>query len=295
MLLTTIFCKIDDFCKFFDRSATKKNIGKSIKRGLPCSLSSSKIVTIVIYFHIAGKRNFKNYYRTYIKGFLSNAFPKAPSYNRFVELMPRALIYLDAYMQTEGLDEFTGIGYIDSTAISVCKNLRISSHKVFKGIASRAKTSTGWFYGFKLHLIINERGGINAYAITKGNVDDRNRGVLDRLLKKFKGKLFGDRGYLSEKLFKDLFQKGVSLFTRVKNKMQNKLIGLEEKFLLSRRGLIESVNDLLKNESQIEHTRHRSGKNFLVNLISGLVAYTFRDKKPSLNGFSEKVLTFASY
>ena len=279
MLLTKIFYEVDNFCKSF---IEVNKLMDCKRRGPMRSLTESEILTILIYFHCSGKRTFKDYYLTYIKGFLSKAFPEAPSYNRFIELIPGAAKYLFIFINYSRLGANTGIGYIDSTPLAVCHNLRIYSNKVFKGIAERGKTSTGWFYGFKLHLIINEYGEITAFDLTSGNIDDRNKKVIKKLLKYFHGKLFGDRGYLSKSLFKELYEKGITLFTRVKKGMKNVLLSFEDKMYLSKRGVIEAVNGLLKSECQIEHTRHRSPVNFFVNLISGLIAYSFRDKKPCI-------------
>lgn len=293
MLLTTIFYHTDNFCKDLDKYTSEKGLIEQRKRGPSCCLSQSEIMTIVIYFHRSGKRNFKDYYKTYIKGFLSQAFPSAPSYNRFVEIMPQSLSYLYIFMHFCRLGTVTGIAFIDSTPLKVCHNLRISSHKVFKDLAARGKSSTGWFYGFKLHLIINEHGEIIAFDITAGNVDDRNENVITRLTKGLFGKLFGDRGYISAPLFKRLFAKGIHLFTRLKVKMKNMLLPLEDKILLRKRGVIESVNDILKNDCQIEHSRHRSPINFLVNLIAGLIAYSFREKKPSIRCLTRQQIACA--
>ena len=167
--------------------------------------------------------------------------------------------------------------------LKVCHNLRIGSNKVFKDIAKRGKSSVGWFYGFKLHLIINDKGEILSFALTKGNVDDRNEKIIEHLTQKLHGKLFGDRGYISAKLFKLLYEKEIQLITRTKNKMKNQFMPLFDKILLRKRAIIETVNDELKNICQIEHSRHRSFSNFLVNLVSGLIAYMYKPKKPSLN------------
>jgi Transposase DDE domain len=110
--------------------------------------------------------------------------------------------------------------------------------------------------------------------ITAGNVDDRD--PVPELARALFGKLFGDRGYISQALFEQLWERGVQLITKLRKDMKNKL-------LLRKRSIIETVNDQLKNISQIEHSRHRSPFNFFVNLMAGLVAYTFREKKPSLN------------
>ncbi len=141
----------------------------------------------------------------------------------------------------------------------------------------------GWFYGFKLHLTINDRGEILSFCLTPANVDDRNPNVIHTLTKKLFGKLFGDRGYLSHKLWEQLFERDITLITKIRKNMKNKLMNVYDKLLLRKRAVIESVNDFLKNVCQIEHSRHRSPMNFMVNLIAGLAAYSFLEKKPSLH------------
>ena len=289
-MLTTIFYHVDNFCKDFNAYLKTHELGNRVKRGPRCSLSQSEALTILIFFHRSGKRNFKDYYQTYIRGFLASAFPKAPSYNRFVELIPNYAMHMYVFLQLYMLGAITGIAYIDSTTLPVCHNLRIGSHRVFKGVAARGKTSTGWFYGFKLHLIINELGEIIAFDITPGNIDDRNRSVINKLTRNLTGKLFGDRGYISGPLFKELFAKGIQLFTRVKKTMKNALLTLSDKLLLSKRGIIEAVNGLLKNECLIQHSRHRSHANFFVHLLAGLIAYSFRPVKPLLKHCSDQFI-----
>jgi hypothetical protein len=154
---------------------------------------------------------------------------------------------------------------------------------VFAEMAKRGKSSTGWFYGFKLHLVINDCGEIISFYLTPSNVTDNNTEIMEYLTEHVFGKLIGDKGYLSKALFEQLFEEGITLITKQKKNMKNKLIALEDKLLLRKRAIIESVNDFLKNICQIEHTRHRSPKNFLVNLLSGLIAYSRLPKKPSLH------------
>lgn len=194
--------------------------------------------------------------------------------------MPSVLVPLCAYL-VSCYGRCTGISFIDSTPIAVCHNRRIQSHHVFEGIAQRGKSSMGWFFGFKLHLVINDMGELLASALTFGNVDDRT--PVPQLTKELFGKLFGDRGYISKALFDELFERGIQLVTKLKSNMKNKIMQISDKLLLRKRAIIESVNDQLKNISQIEHTRHRSPANFLVNLMSGLIAYCHQPQKPSLN------------
>ena len=192
-------------------------------------------------------------------------------------------MHLAIFLKTCCLGKCTGISYIDSTPLRSCHIKREKQHKVFKGIAQKGQCSLGWFYGFKLHIIINDRGEILDFIITFGNVDDRKPLNDMDLHKRIFGKLYGDKGYISKDLFEKLFVDGVHLITKIKKNIKNSLMLLQDKIALRKRALIETVNDELKNICQIEHTRHRSFENFTTNLLSGLIAYSFFDKKPSIN------------
>jgi transposase DDE domain len=192
-------------------------------------------------------------------------------------------MHLAIFLKTCCLGKCTGISYIDSTPLRSCHIKREKQHKVFKGIAQKGQCSLGWFYGFKLHIIINDRGEILDFIITPGNVDDRKPLNDMDLHKRIFGKLYGDKGYISKDLFEKLFVDGVHLITKIKKNIKNSLMLLQDKIALRKRALIETVNDELKNICQIEHTRHRSFENFTTNLLSGLIAYSFFDKKPSIN------------
>lgn len=281
MSLLELFCDVDDFMQAFLPFWNQKLLETgTIKRKRKNQLSESEIMTIVIRFHQSHYRNFKAYYQQYVLKHLGSEFPRLLSYNRFVELIPRVLLPLLCYLdQKKG--QCTGISFVDSTPLKVCHNRRIARHKVFAGLAARGKTSMGWFYGFKLHLVINERGEIIALCLTPGNVDDRQ--PIPALSKDLVGKLFGDKGYISQALFEQLFEQGLELITGIRKNMKNRLMMLSDKVLLRKRSIIETINDQLKNISQIEHSRHRSVANFLVNIISGLIAYCLQPKKPALN------------
>lgn len=173
--------------------------------------------------------------------------------------------------------------WMDSTKLCVCHNKRIANHKVFAGIAQRGKSSMGWFYGFKLHLVCNDKGELLNFVITPGTVDDREPLTSGNLLKEVMGKLFADKGYISESLFNKLFFDGKHLITTVRKNMKERYMMQNDRIILRKRAIIETVNDELKNIYQIEHTRHRSFANFISNLIGGLTAYTFLPKKPSIN------------
>ena len=211
---------------------------------------------------------------------LTQDFPHLVSYTRFVALIPGVLLPLLAYLQSR-YGPCTGISFIDSTSLSVCDPKRINQHRVFATDARRGKTSMGWFYGFTLHLAVNDRGDLLACCLTSGNVDDRT--PVPQLVKRLRGKLFGDRGYISAPLTQLLFEQGLQLITRLRKNMKNQLMPLSDKLLLRKRAIIESIIDQLKNISQIEHSRHRSPTNFVVHLLAGLIAYSHQDKKPGLH------------
>ena len=279
--LVEIFCDVDDFCKVFipEWEKTLLETGER-KRRRQGRLSSSEIMSIIILFHRSNYKDFKNFYIYYMHKHLKNAFPKLLSYTRFLEVMPRVLVPLCGYF-THLKGKPTGISFVDSTSLKVCHNLRIPRHKVFDGIAARGKGTMGWFYGFKLHLIINHTGDILAIKLTPGNVDDRK--PVPELTDNVFGKLYGDKGYISKALTGKLFEKNVELITNVKKNMKARLISLWDRAILSKRFIIETINDQLKNISQIEHSRHRSLHGFMLNLMGGIIAYCLKEKKPSIN------------
>jgi hypothetical protein len=279
--LVELFTDVDDFMKSFlphwELSLLQSGQNQRCK---PSRLSPSEVMTLVILFHQSHYRTLKHFYMDYVQQHLRSAFPDLVSYSRFVRLQQQVLVPLCYYLDTRR-GQVTGISYIDSTALKVCHNKRINRHKTFAGIAERGKTTMGWFYGFKLHLVVNDRGELLSFCLTAGNVDDRQ--PVDNLCKNIMGKLFGDRGYISQKLTEALAKQDLQLITSIRSNMKNKLLTLIDKILLRKRFIIETINDQLKNISQIEHTRHRSIANFCVNLVGALVAYTLQSKKPSLN------------
>lgn len=240
----------------------------------------SEIITLLIHFHQSHYRDFKAYYCDYVCQHLRGEFPGLVSYTRFVELMPSALGTMTLYLFGR-LGQTRGIAFIDATPLPVCHNKRIFHHKVFAGLGARGKNSMGYFGGFKLHLVVNDQGELLSFLLSPGNVDDRK--PVPSLVKHLWGKLFGDKGYLSQPLFEQRFAQNLQFITFPKKKPETRLMPLLDKLLARKRALIETINDQLKNISQIAHTRHRSPTNFLLNLFGGLLAYTFQEKKPALH------------
>ena len=283
MELVTLFYIVDEFCKAFEPEWRAKQIETGERQRIRSStMTLSEVMTICIWFHASGYRQFKKYYIDYICDQHRADFPSSVSYGRFVELMSNATLPLLALMMSLRAPA-TLVNFVDSTTLDVCDNKRIWKHRVFKGIATRGKSSMGWFFGLKLHLTVNERGEITSFFLTPGNVADNNRELMFKLTEEITGKLYADKGYISHDLFLSLLQKGVTLITGMRRNMKNQLLSLWDKLMLRKRSIIETINDQLKNTQQIEHTRHRSPKNFLTNLLSGLVAYQLQPKKPSIH------------
>jgi len=280
MSLLELFCAVDDFMLSFEPhwKASQMQAGKQRERA--GQLCPSEVMTILIHFHQSHYRTFKAYYTAHVQMYLTKEFPHLVSYPRFVALIPGVMVPLLAYLQSQ-FGACTGISFIDSTSLQVCDPKRIGQHRVFAVDARRGKTSMGWFFGFKLHLAVNDRGELLACCLTPGNVDDRT--PVPQLVKRLRGRLFGDRGYISAPLTQLLFEQGLHLITRLRKNMKNQLMHLSDKLLLRKRAIIESIIDQLKNISQIEHSRHRSPVNFVVHLIAGLIAYSHQDKKPGLH------------
>lgn len=278
MRLLELFCAVDDFWQTMEQQRQQALPIRTGQKTREPGLCTSEIMTILIHFHQSGYRCFKTYYQEYVLKHLQAEFPGAMSYSRFVRLMPRVAVLLWAY----GLyrcGRCTGISFVDSTTLPVCHNRRIGRHRVFAGKAARGQSSTDWFYGFKLHRVVNDQGDSLAFHLTAANGDDRQ--PVPRLAAKLFGKRCGDKGYVSTALFQTLFAQGVKLVTNLRANMKNKLTPLADKLLLRKRWIIETINDQLKHISQIEHSRQRSPLNFIVNVLAGLIAYSGQPKKPA--------------
>ena len=279
--LEELFCAVDDFCQTFEPLWKRQLLSQRLQqRDRARQLCLSEIMTILIGFHQQRYRTFKDYYTNHVWVHWHSAFPHLVSYQRFVSWMPSVMLPLCAYLK-HCRGHCTGISFIDSTSLKVCHNRRIDQHQVFADLAARGKTSVDWFFGFKLHLVVNEHGELLNLTLTPGNTDDRKPVV--HLLKAIFGKVFADRGYVSERLATQLLTTwGIEFFAKPRRNMKNRLMRLTDKLLARKRSIIETIIDQLKNISQIEHSRHRSPVNFLVNLVAGLIAYCHQPKKPSL-------------
>jgi hypothetical protein len=279
-LLIGIYIDTDDWCQIIEKWMKNKALGSAHSRRREPGLTTSEIVTILIFYHYSGMKTFKHYYTQMVLPGMISHFPELVSYDRFVALIPRYFPVLMSISSIKAIENTsTGFSFIDSKKLPVCHNCRIHSHKVFKGIAQRGKSSTGWFYGSKIHLVINHLGDILRFQITAGNVADNNPDVLQKLLHNLKGKVFGDKGYISS-LAEQFYQQGVHLVTKLRSNMKNKLMHLEDRMMLKKRAIIETVFGLLMSVLDIDHTRHRSPVNAFCHLLAGVVAYHHYSNKP---------------
>ena len=282
--ITDLFVFIDDFCKATDLFISNHMLTNKEKLSKPTrvsQMSTQEIITIILLYQQSPCKNFKYFYNSYLQLYKVE-FPNLISYERFVTLKPRILMYLQMLLNwIMSLSQKTGISFIDATSINVCHNKRITSNKVFEGFAKLGKTTKGWFYGFKLHIVINELGQIHSAKLTEGNVDDR--APVPKLVRHLTGLLFGDKGYIKSELFNSLYSKDLKLITGIKKTMKNMPVILFEKQMLKKRSIIETVFDYLKNKFEIEHTRHRSMWNFLVHIMATLLAYSMKNNKPKVN------------
>jgi hypothetical protein len=285
--LTRIFCDVDDFCKEFDQMMRKKLLSSAStkRRGPRCSLSDSEIMIILIFFQSSGYRHFKGFYQGLLCLYWHKAFPHLPSYHRFLELMPRVMAPLMLFSQLR-MGKSTGFYYIDSSCLPVCHLKRSRRHKTFEAVSGYGRTSVGWFFGLKLHLVINHQGQLVAFKVTPGEQSDIK--IAEPLLAKLQGLAFGDKGYIGKKVAQRLLQKGLKLITRVRKNMKQKPATKLEKQLLNQRGIIETVIGYLKFHYQVWHTRHRSIANALTHLLAAIAAYTIEP----LSIASIKALTY---
>ncbi len=285
--ITEVFCQIDDFCHLFEMEINKvseKYTDKLVKKsnaGRPQQLPTSEVMVICFMYHFSGYRTFKDYYCRHVITHLRNEFPQLVSYSRIVELQSKVVFHnLFFAMCLCENNACTGISIIDSFAISVCHNKRISSNRVFKGLAQRGKTSMGWFFGFKLHVVINPHGEIVNFTITPGNTSDANHDVIDSITKGIWGKLLADKGYIG--LFKRLYERGIHLIHGIRSNMKNILMPLFDKLLSRKRGTIETVGGIMKSQLSLVHHRHRSPINWFSHIFSTITAYCFWENKPTI-------------
>ena len=278
---TALFVCRDDFAKTFEAWERERLIPTARKRQRKGKLSLGEMLFIMVLFHLSPFKDFKHFWFHGVEQKYRDCFGDLPSYGRFVALMPRLFAPLAVLMHSLSGEE-TGIYIADSTKLAVCANPRISRNRTFKGLAARGHSTMGWFFGFKLHVVMNHRGELMALKITPGNTDDR--APLTEMVAGLEGKLLADKGYISKKLFAELWDQGLHLITGIRRNMKNYLMQIWDKVLLRKRFVIETLFDKLKSDMGLEHTRHRSPTNAFVHILSCLKAYILGTRKVAMKG-----------
>lgn len=289
MVLYPIFIDVDDFYKSDENKyknilKPKKNEKKSKKktRAREFNMHISEIATIIIYFHYSGFHTFKWYYKKKVLIDLQSEFPNLVSYSRIIELKQLITTFLKDYALFQASKNTFEKKYIDSFPLKACNLKREKSHKTMKRFAKKGKTSTGFFYGSKLHATFTIDGKLSNFKITPGNVSDANNNVINEICSDNPSKFYGDKGYiLGSKTREILQEKKIEFITKVRSNMKPKILNPEDAFFLKKRGTVESIGDILKNSLLMEHTRHRSMTGFFCHVFSTLSAYLFYEKTPS--------------
>lgn len=293
-ILIAIYCFVDDFLK-----QLLENIRFAIERprqGRPpqktFNLSVAELVTLALFKSFTGHSNWKDFYQ-HIMSYHGNDFPNLPNYQNFLAAMNKlssaAYLMLSAFMQLfRAHTKDTDFKFPDSTKLKVCENKRIFGHKTNKAYAKRGKSSMGWFYGFKLHIVVNELMQILGVALTPGNTDDRKG--LDMIWDELFGVLIADAGYIGKKWEEKARNTGKVLFTAVKANMK-KLMTEAEHAMLKLRQRVETVFSVLKLRMYIESTLPRSPRGMFAHYVWCLTAYQFKKfveycTTPSLLGIS---------
>jgi hypothetical protein len=288
MELTQLFVDVDDFCIAYQRFFASHALSSSTqKRGRKPMMHTSEIMAILIWFHQQRYQNFQAYYVHHVQVFMRKEFPCLPSYSRFVELAQHVIEPLSLFFHMCRCVKSNTVSFIDSLPLPVCHNRRIYSHRVFADIAGRGQSSMGWFFGLKLHAMITPQGDFVSCTLSSANVHDVNSDILHTLLQygrptqRVQGILVGDRGYINKSLTKELAEHGIRLLTYIRKNMKPKLMAVKDHALLKKRMLIECCFDILVHSMVIRHSRYRSVKSMIATVFSGLIAYSYLDKKPS--------------
>jgi len=276
--LTEVFCEVDDFCKAFEAQWQTYLLGSETPpHGPQAGLAVSEIITLLLVLHSSGCKYLKHFYHDFATPLLRQSFPGMPCYEQFVTVQKRAFVPLMFFLLS-CLGKQTGIYYIDSTALPVGDNHRIYRHKTFAGLAARGKTSMGWFFGFKLHLVFNNLNQIVACKLTSGQVHDTK--PVAQLTKHLLGKLFGDKGYIGKRPAQELLRRGLTLFTRVRKNMKSLPLAMPDKLLLNARNMAETIIGRIKQFSSLNLSKHRLPLNAFLHLAAAITAYQINPIKP---------------
>jgi hypothetical protein len=282
--LTEIFVETDDFLLELHRLTAAEGLPDPVWHS---RFSRSEVMTVLIAYHLSGQKRFKYFYHQDILGRYLSWLPAAPCYERFVALIPHVVVELYLLLKYR-CQPALAENYIDSKPLKVCHIKREHQHKVMADWAAKGKGSMGWFYGFKLHAVVNREAQLVNFLLTAGNIADNNHQLLSYLLKDVQGKVYGDKGYLS-KLKETLLEKGTDLIAKMRrNGKKDALVVEKDAYYHRHRGLIETIFGQWVGLIDLEHSRHRSPINYLCNVFAAPLAYTFMDQHPHIIAFEDR-------
>lgn len=280
--LIELYIALDDLVLNYKNYIQARGLAARKKPNRVPALNGSEVGTILVAYHYSGYKNFEYYYKQLILNRFNDCFPEAPSYECFLSYIPKATDMMTLWLLYTCMGSLrTGLYFVDSKKLEVCHIRREKSNKVFQEYAAKGKSSMGWFYGLKLHTVVNNLGQIISFKFTPGNVADNNHELLMELFKDLEGYCVGDKGYLS-KLFGFFYEKKLHLITRPRKNMKHLPVLPIHNQLVDKRGLIESVYDILTSVCDLEHSRHRKPENAYNHMIAALIAYQYLAKKPQV-------------
>ena len=268
-----IFDQIDNLLKTMSTSLRRKLLSDlRPKGGRPPGLSLQAILALGIFRFATGVKDVKHFHRKLLSSY-SEELGRIPNYGNFNTLMNQAtpyVIFLLQWICYLNKSKQDGLTFMDSTSLKVCENKRIFDHQVCEGLAERGKSSMGWFFGFKLHVVCDSLGRLASLLLTPGNTDDRK--FVLKLLKGLKGLCIADAGYVSKKLMQELYQQGLLLLTDVRNAMK-RLMTETQHALLKQRQRIEGVFSCLKHRLKAEASIARSPLGYLSRCLYACLTF----------------------
>ena len=276
-ILYHLFDKIDDIVKNMTTSFKKRFLPNfKSKGGRPSGLCLASIITFGIFRFFIGIKDIKHYHNYLLSHFSKDLgrIPNYPNFNRLINRsLPWVIVLIQWLLHYQRKHSPTDLHFIDATSLKVCTNKRIFGHKVCAGFAQRGKSSMGYFFGFKLHMVCDAFGRLVSLMVTPGNIDDRKYVV--QLLKDLKGIVVADAGYLSKKLMLQLFEQGILFLSGVRKNM-NKLMTTTQHHLLKLRQRAEGVFSVMKHRFNLEASIARSVSGYFSRALFACLAYIFQ-------------------
>ncbi|PJI36520.1 IS982 family transposase [Acinetobacter pseudolwoffii] len=278
---TELFCVTDDFFLKFEATYWQFLMqSHRFSRIRAAHLSLSEITFIAIWYKCSHFTNFKAFF-TWLKQDKSSLFNSLPCYQRMIHLINTHQLALHALHVALMKGQRSQYLWIDSTTLPVCKNQRIQRHKSLAEIASRGKSSMGWFYGCKLHIVMNQLGEVVCSALSNGHVADIR--MVEHLVEGLEAKLYADRGYISQDLKNRLKEQGIDLITYHRKNMQAIQLSESDEYHLKQRNKIETLFSLLKGQYNLVTNKARSMAGFLSGIYASLCAYQLtHQNKPKI-------------